>query len=254
MIDLLFLVAIPPMDGRRAKQKQTNALKLICVFLVFHGLWIMCSWAQNDGALPPLPGPGTAPATNLGAQDPPMRRPIDLMSPRIQSDGVSMYIGKKLYRHCRIVNVSADGNIVDFESDNGRCFVEWNKLPWDIQNKLSDKYDKFHQKALDEDVRQTAIAEKNKKIIELKLQKARDAVQGIDWFVEWTVESVTKDGFILVDPNAKMRMLLVNCPDSYVDHDIVKVFKAKEMGIYQYPAVSGSLSTVRKYQFVSYIE
>jgi hypothetical protein len=86
------------------------------------------------------------------------------------------------------------------------------------------------------------------------LQKARDAVQGIDWFVEWTVESVTKDGFILVAPNDKMRMLLVNCPDSYVDHDIVKVFKAKEMGIYQYPTVSGSLSTVRKYQFVSYIE
>jgi hypothetical protein len=101
-----------------------------------------------------------------------MSRPIDLASPRIEGDGFSFYVGKKLYRNCVISGGSPDGNTVDFISDNGRFFVEWHNPPRHIQHEVMDMYSELHQKAIDKDSRQRELEAKNRGIAELKVQKA----------------------------------------------------------------------------------
>ena len=47
--------------------------------------------------------------------------------------------------------------VVNFNSDNGAFFTEWNTLSKDIQNRLAEKYNKFHQQALDADARYNEV-------------------------------------------------------------------------------------------------
>jgi hypothetical protein len=64
---------------------------------------------------------------------------------------------------------------------------------------------------------------------------------------------VNQEGYLLIDKNSGKRILVVGCVDSYVDYDSLHWFKAKATGT-QYTTISNTLATVRKYQFISYID
>jgi len=181
---------------------------------------------------------GAACAQTPKGESKPIDKPIDLMAPRLVSEGITFYVGKILYRGGQIVSADADGKNVAIKTASGALTVEWAKLSADTRQKFQAEYDLAVAKAVRDVERAKDEAE-----------RAKDAADGIV-FISGKIINIPDDGLLLEDDSGLVVFLTGHPQQSgLADGDSVSC-RAKPAGVFKYGSIWEGRKTVRSYKYI----
>lgn len=179
----------------------------------------------------------TASFGQLERQPSQINQPIDLMAPRLKTEGVTFWIGNKAYRGGKIASVDMEGKFVDIDTTIGQLHLEWSTLSKETREKFQVEYE-------------LAVAKKVHAVEREQARLQRESEQDAGIFeISGKVISVADEGLLVLEEDGRV-VLLKSHPSesSFVDDDSVSC-KAKVVGTYSYTATSGARKTVRAFEY-----